>query len=208
MTWTRLDDGFCDRSELLELDRSTRLLYVEALVWCNRTGSNGVISRGLLSRFTDHDDPQTAAAELVTAGLWDETAVGWTVVDFLRDQLSREQVEQLREKGRQRQARARLHRSGDHSLCVAPYCKLGNAVTDGVSNETPNLSEPVQATPRPGTGTVIEHTTNGVSDAVTPNYRCEHGNPNGRRLTTDGTLICLQCSDQLEGLPERIAVDT
>lgn len=122
MTWTKLPQELLDDVRLLDLDRSDRWLHVEALMFANRTLSDGVIDRRFLARFTDHDDPKAAAARLVAAGLWEELSVGWLIVDFAEDQLSRKQVEALRKASYERQKRSRAHRSGDHALCRPSYC--------------------------------------------------------------------------------------
>lgn len=145
MTWTKLSDTFTDDPVLLRLPRSTRLMHVEALVYCNRLLTDGVITRAALRRCTDHDDPEAGARQLLEAGLWREHGDGWVIVDFTRDQPSRADVERNREAGRVRQERLRRHRAGDHSLCLSTACHaVTPGVTDGVGNTTPSRPVPTR----------------------------------------------------------------
>jgi hypothetical protein len=125
MTWTKLSDVFYDDPALLVLPRGARLMSVEALVWCNKHGTDGAIPAAALSRFTDEPDALAAAEQLVAAGLWSRTDTGFVVVDFLVDQESAAEVEERRVASAFRQRRSRLHKGGDHSLCLRGYCPNG-----------------------------------------------------------------------------------
>lgn len=121
MTWTRLSDDFLDRPDLIEVSRSARLLYVESLVFANRHGTDGFIRRRALRRLTDSPDPETDAAELVTAGVWQTLGdEGWQV-DW-SDQIRADEVEAQRSLNRERKERSRRHKAGDHSMCRPSYC--------------------------------------------------------------------------------------
>ena len=50
MTWTRLSDDSTDRPQMLRISRSARLLHFEAMVWCNKHLTDGVIPAAALPR--------------------------------------------------------------------------------------------------------------------------------------------------------------
>jgi hypothetical protein len=138
MTWTKLTDRFTDDPELLDLPRGARLLYVEALVWSNRAGTDGHIPRRMLLRFTDEPEPETAAGLLVAAGKWTGLEDGWEIVDFLVDQLSAAEVERQRVLNLERTRRWRAHIAGDHISCNPDKCNAArNAARDAAPSVTP-----------------------------------------------------------------------
>jgi hypothetical protein len=150
MTWARIGDDFNERPALDDLSLSARMLYVEALVYCNRFLTDGSIKGSALVRFSRLDDPATAAAELVDAGIWSTVGIGWSVVGYLDRsnpdrQLSRERVEDDRSKASERfdayQERGKRHAQGDHSTCT----KSCPAKRNGVANDAATT----QATPFP-----------------------------------------------------------
>jgi hypothetical protein len=111
-------------------------MYLEGLVWSNKQGTDGHIPRHAVRRVTDEEDPIGAAAELVDAGLWEETGDDWSIVGFLEDQPSRADVERIQTLARDRQRRQRQHRGGDHSLCDPRYCQAASRVTNAVTHDT------------------------------------------------------------------------
>ena len=126
MTWTRIGSELPDNPRMLTLPRGVRYMHVEAMIWCNKQGTDGMVPAAALPRITDEPDPAAAAGKLVEAGMWEATAAGWHIVDFLRDQPSREDVERQAELNRQRVRRSRLHGAGDHSECT-DWCRQKRA---------------------------------------------------------------------------------
>lgn len=135
MTWAKIDDSMFDRPSMLTLDRGIRLVHMEALAWCCKHLTDGLVPRHALRRLTDEPDIDAAAAALVAVGVWREVDAGWELVDFHDDQLSADEVRDRQERARLRQERRRKHVDGDHSLCLSRYCKGASRVTDGVTNE-------------------------------------------------------------------------
>jgi hypothetical protein len=84
-----VDEGMIEDERLLTLDRSTRLLHIEATVWSKARRTDGRIPKGAIRRLTDAADPERAAAELVQAGVWRQTDNGWDLADFMGRQLSK-----------------------------------------------------------------------------------------------------------------------
>lgn len=80
MTWAKLDDGFWCHLKVQGLQLESIGVWTLALSWCAKHGSDGAIPRKL-PRILEW--PETAVTELVAEGLWDETATGWEVHDYL-----------------------------------------------------------------------------------------------------------------------------
>lgn len=119
MTWTKLTDTATDNPAMLALPRGVRLLHIEAMIWCNRYGTDGRIPRNALARFTDEPDVDNAASALIDAGLWKVTPDGWEIVGFtdpaVWDQLSADQVERQRALKRERTRRWRERRDASRN---------------------------------------------------------------------------------------------
>lgn len=128
MSWTKLTDTFAEEMDRREISPAAFTLHVAALCYCSRLLTNGAIKRrhvaGLYSLV---DDPAAAAKELVEAGLWQETDAGYVIVDYLKDQRSRVQVLEERQKAAVRQANWRATKSGNSK-------QSSNGVTNSVSN--------------------------------------------------------------------------
>lgn len=156
MTWTKLGDEFADDPRLLSVPRGVRLLHLEALLWCNRHNTDGHLPAAALARLTDQRRPRDAAAQLVIAGLWEQStapADGWLLVGFLDDQPSKEDVLRSRDAARVRQQRSRQHKVGDHSLCEKWYCKAANptvpAGQENLSRRDSRVTNASVTLPRP-----------------------------------------------------------
>jgi hypothetical protein len=120
MTWTKLGDDSTDSPRVLRVSRSARLLNIEGLVWCNRHLTNGALPPGALGRITDSSDPQGDADELVDAGIWSKTEVGWQI-DWT-DQEKAEDIAKRRQEWQDRTDRKRRHDKRDHSKCDPQRC--------------------------------------------------------------------------------------
>ncbi|GAB3278367.1 hypothetical protein GCM10027449_18460 [Sinomonas notoginsengisoli] len=108
MTWTRLSDDFVDRPKVLGLSDAAFRTHVEALVWCNRQLTDGVLPAdpALLGRILSHPE---AIPELVAAGLWVH-AEGTYILDWV-DQEQAADVMERRRKQRERQQRFRQRKA-------------------------------------------------------------------------------------------------
>ncbi|WP_454859077.1 hypothetical protein [Promicromonospora soli] len=196
MTWTRLDDDFNDRPELLALGRSARLLHVEALVWCNRLLTDGSVPRGALPRMTDSPDLDADVKELVGAGLWSETDTGWQIDWTGQEKAAAVRARQDVRNERQQRYRSRKskHDSGDHSECDERFCK--QAVThNGIRHEgrsedrrvTP--SRPGPARPDPKGGTEGRDAGAVARSAGAPRAPLQPGEVGARRTPPDGRRV-------------------
>lgn len=145
MTWAALSDDLIARMQHDELDRDDQLMYVEGLVYAARLLTDGELPSDLRA-FTTHPQAAEAALRLLALDYWRVSAKGYEITDYLKVNRSADQVEKSKERNRVRQQRARLHREGDHSMCVASYCpNAPNAVTNAVTNAVSHdaLSSPL-----------------------------------------------------------------
>lgn len=141
MPFAILSDDLLDRLEAAGISRDARLLYVEGITWCARLLTDGYIN-ARLSRVTDAAEPCDVARELVDAGFWSATAQGYLVTDYLMHNRPKSEVLRSQADARERKRRNRLHKSGDHSLCImGRYCPDG-AVTRDMSRDKPRDETP------------------------------------------------------------------
>lgn len=137
MPYLLIEDGFADNRKIVSLSDKAFRLHLTALVYCARNLTDGAISEIAL-RLTGANchlaRPKQTAKALVKAGLWDETAEGWQIHDYLKHNPSRREMEEKRASSRLRQAKYR--RSSNASR---------NAVTRRVSNA---WQDPPQETPK------------------------------------------------------------
>lgn len=139
MTWVRFDDQFPIHRKIGGLSDALYRLHTEAIFWCARNGTNGVIRRSELKLISTRAKP-ARASELVEKGLWHEATSpcaqcavahedagtpeavdGWMVHDYLSFQPSRSKVESERAAKADRQAKwlaakKGTRRNGDASL--------------------------------------------------------------------------------------------
>lgn len=94
MTWVRIEDGMVEHPKIAGLSDRAFRLHVEAICYSTRMLTDGEISVGIARRL----GTPKSVKELVTAGAWDELVDGgYQIHDYLDYQLSREEVETLRE---------------------------------------------------------------------------------------------------------------
>lgn len=107
MTWTKLSDTFTDDPCLIQLPRAVRLLHIEAMIWCNRYNTDGILTELSIRRFSDQPNLPNAIGRLVKIGLWEPLIdpAGWLLVNFLDDQPSAAEVISKRRTAADRQAK-------------------------------------------------------------------------------------------------------
>jgi hypothetical protein len=121
VTWVKLDDGFTEHPKVAGLSDAAFRLHVNALCWCARRETDGVVPatvRKLLGA------TPKLIAELVAAGLWEETEGGHELHDYLEYNPSKAQLDAQREQTRTRVQKFR-ERVGNGT---------GNGVTRTVGN--------------------------------------------------------------------------
>ncbi|MFE1903843.1 hypothetical protein ACFW96_09245 [Streptomyces gardneri] len=132
MPWVRLDDRFpSHRKVALLSDRAFRL-YTSALCWSSENLTEGRIlpqELPLVARIRGH---KAAAAELETAGLWDQAEVGWVIHDYLVYNPDRARVQADRQANAARQQAFRDRKKAERDAARGEGSNApGNGVTPG-----------------------------------------------------------------------------
>lgn len=107
MTWVKLDDQFPIHRKVGALSDQAFRLHVEALCWCARHLTDGVVSTSDLPQVTRIAKSERYAAELVARGCWHgpghdcdvcpPVEDGWVIHEYLGFQQSRSKVLHTRE---------------------------------------------------------------------------------------------------------------
>lgn len=146
MPWVRFDDGFPEHRKVAPLSDAAFRLHVQAVHWCARNLTDGVVGQEELSTVTRLRKPDKVVAELVRRGIWHQagqvcdshdcpasTGVGhgWIIHDYWDYQPSKNKVSRERRAKAERQKRwsskrkggvdASLDASTDASEDAAPY---------------------------------------------------------------------------------------
>ncbi|MFC9966299.1 hypothetical protein ACFVH4_18885 [Nocardia ignorata] len=106
MTWFRIDDGFWSHPKVVGLSDSAVALWVRAGAYACQHLTDGAIAAPVLRMVGEKE----AAAELVAAGLWKETAGGYLFHDWAEYQETSETVKERRAAARERQRKSRAAR--------------------------------------------------------------------------------------------------
>ncbi len=133
MTWVKLDDQFPIHRKVAGLGDAVYRLASEAIFWCSRNSTDGVIRAAELKESSKRAT-LPRAAELVGRDLWHaagdlctrckemlvdagtpEPSDGWVIHDYLKYQPSRVQVDKDRDTKAERQRRWREARKGGSS---------------------------------------------------------------------------------------------
>jgi hypothetical protein len=131
VTWTKLGDEFSDQAR--DLTDAEHRTHVDALIWSNRRGLDLHIPKRDLPRFAESDAAADAVTGLVVKGWWKDRGDTWHVgVHFPEWQLERAVIEKRREGSALRMRRSRMHKAGEHSICLPERC------ADVARNETRN----------------------------------------------------------------------
>jgi hypothetical protein len=122
MSWHIVDDSLLERLAHQGLSIEHAFLHLEALAYCSRLGTDGILPADL-SRVSRISEPIHGAAALWSVGLWQPHPLGgWEIVGYLDEQRSAARIEEDKQRARERADRSRRHKSGDHSLCRSSYC--------------------------------------------------------------------------------------
>lgn len=153
MTWTRTPQEFPDRADVLAVSRSARWLLMEMYSWSNAQLTNGRVPRGVLRRISDAEDVEADVAELLREELLEERPGedGLLFLDWSNQEDAdtvRERAARNVEKTRRARERKERHAAGDHSVCVAPYCKAVTGNTEGNVTGDAKVSKRVTKTSR------------------------------------------------------------
>jgi hypothetical protein len=157
MTWVRFDDQFPIHRKVGGLSDVLYRLHTEAIFWCARNGTDGIIRKNELNLVSTRAR-LARVSELTRARLWHDAAEtcaeceaalaaastplppdGWIVHDFLAYQPSREKVDKERAAKAERQAKWLSAKKGVR--------RAGDASHDVSKDDAPRDANP--APPRP-----------------------------------------------------------
>lgn len=137
MAWIKLDNNWSSTPEKIAAGIEGRALWLEGRCYCSRLLTDGTIPSAALPLLgvlagVAPDRAGAVAERLVDLGLWGAAKDGYEDIGYLGPdgQESRDQVEERRVAGRDRQAKARARK--------AERDAERNGVTDGVTNAEGN----------------------------------------------------------------------
>lgn len=134
--WTKFGDEFSD--EARDMSDAAFRTHAEALMWSNRRGLDLLIPKRDIKRFAETADPDLAAKELVHASWWEDRGDAWWIgVRFADWQIESSVVARKREQSVLTTRRNRMHKAGDHSLCLSKHCPVigGGDTSQGMSRD-------------------------------------------------------------------------
>jgi len=145
MTWTKLGDEFpAAARELTDAELRT---HVEALCWSSLRLLDLHIPENDVRRFAESPDAADAVEGLAAKGWWEHRGDSWYIgLKFPEWQLERKVVEQRRNYLAEAQRRSRLHKAGDHSMCIpggkCPHVTRDSTVESTVDARVDNTDDP------------------------------------------------------------------
>jgi hypothetical protein len=124
-----LDVDFPDDTAVIEAGEGAEILYIHALCFSKRTGSDGFISESQLGRLSTHSGRR--AAKLVSVGLFEKVEGGYRIRGWSKWNPSQAELED--KKARQRKAAVqtnhnRYHKDDPHPDCELCYTSLDRSV--------------------------------------------------------------------------------
>lgn len=120
MTDARFPDRWLHDKRVMRLNPVDFRSFVVSLTWSASNRTDGRIEPGDTLMIPGFSDSSIAALE--AAELWCPLPGAWMIVDFDATQTSKTQLEGLdarRHADRERKARERAHKAGDHRLCLS-----------------------------------------------------------------------------------------
>lgn len=118
LSWVRLDTAMPDNPKILALidshrdGRAAAFVWVCSLAYCGRHGTDGFIPKEALSRI---NGKAADAQRLVSAGLWKDEGIGWSISGWAEFQVS-DQSTQARSARARAAAEARWGKPGVRDL--------------------------------------------------------------------------------------------
>lgn len=97
MTWIKVDDQMPDHPKVAGLTDAAFRLHVTGLCYSGRYLTDGAIPSTVVAR-SGVRNPERAAAELVSFGVWNATETGFEIDGYLDHQRSRAEAEAIAEK--------------------------------------------------------------------------------------------------------------
>lgn len=110
MGWVKLDDSFFRHHKAIRAGRDGRILYIAGLCYCGGGLTDGFIpsvALPILAAETGISKIGPVAEALVSVGLWEQSAGGFTVHDYLDYNRSSDKVRENRDAAAERMRRMR-----------------------------------------------------------------------------------------------------
>lgn len=119
MAWVKVDDQFFFKPRSRQAGKDGRALFWAGLCFCAANRTNGRIVHGALPLVAAMAEvEQDIAHLLVNVGLWSKDDEGFEVIDYLKFNPSREQLDAERAAGAERQAQSRSRRESHRDIAV------------------------------------------------------------------------------------------
>lgn len=112
MPWFNVDDGFYDHPKVDDLPLEAVGLWTLAGAYCMRQLTDGAITDSRVRKF---GGTESAIAALIDAELWIRTDGGYQFKDWKDWQMTRQQIEEKREKDRLRKQKQRRDSDGTYA---------------------------------------------------------------------------------------------
>ena len=186
MAYAQIDVSAPRHRKVFPLSDAAFRLWVTSLCWCQEHLTDGAVPRAMLPVLGAPRTGPRLVAELVSAGLWETTADGWRVHDYLHWNTSRAQVEDRRGRWRQRRT---LHERTPERTQGTPTSTAPERTHDGTRTDPIRIRSATQ-----------EHTQERVCAPPT------HAGGNGQSVDRAGQLWDLWREASTEaGRPVRLA---
>ncbi len=140
--YAKLDVNFFDHPKVHPLPGPAKLLYVQALAFTKRFGTNGLVVAVQLPRLVESaDDPEALVAALVAAELWTVVEDGWQIANWAESNLTTTEVEARRRSETMRKRMSRNVSDGTSTGVPSDTPADTSHVSDRTPKTVPSLSE-------------------------------------------------------------------
>lgn len=141
MGWVRLDDNFADHPKVIALSDSAFRLFITGLCYSNRQLTDGFIPFRMVMAWAG-DNPAKPSDELEEQNLWERVETGFRIRSYDEYQPTRSQVEEKRERSKERLQRYRERRNADETQMKRVSDMV--VVTDVKQGPNPTHPNPTQ----------------------------------------------------------------
>lgn len=154
MSYIKLEHRVLNDARVLDLSPAAFTAHLYAMDYCNEQATDGAIPTKVAHRMMCQLDPVEIAdafKELVDSGLWEATDEGYVCPEFLAYGLDGDEQRAVKAKWAQDKRRQRLHRNGNHALCLPNHCAAKKAdSTSAVDSGPPHSTAGVDSVPQQG----------------------------------------------------------
>lgn len=126
MVYIKFEARQLDADHWLKLSPAAFTVHTWALSWCNEQATDGLMPKIRADRLNCPVAPASLPgvwAELVAAGIWEDTGDAYHCPTFLAHGLAAAEQHSTRAKWAEDKRRQRLHSNGNHTLCTPRSCR-------------------------------------------------------------------------------------